>query len=204
MRAGLFGGSFDPVHIGHMHVATRALSFVDEVWFLPAAAPPHKLKRRLTPFHHRLNMLQIATRSEPSFRVVDIEASLPVPSYTLKTVEALKKLHPDVDFSLVMGTDTLLELPTWFRAAELVEIVGLVVVERGGFSRGEAEIVLERAFGREVCRRLLGCVAYGDVVDVSSTQIRAALEGGEDVGRLLPDGVMDYIKRHKLYGWKRQ
>ena len=204
MRAGLFGGSFDPPHIGHIHVAQRALLAVDEVWFLPAAAPPHKMGKSLAPFHHRLQMLKIATQSQPRFKVVDIEAELPTPSYTLQTVKLLRKLHPDVSFSLVVGTDTLSELPTWFKAAELLSLVDVVAVERKGYDEGRVREVLEAAFGADVSRRLMAGVLRGEVVDVSSTEVRAALMRGEDVESLLPNGVANYIKCNGLYGWKRQ
>ena len=204
MRAGLFGGSFDPPHIGHIHVAQRALLAVDEVWFLPAAAPPHKMGKSLAPFHHRLQMLKIATQNQPRFKVVDIEAKLPAPSYTLQTAKLLRKLHPDVSFSLVVGTDTLSDLPTWFKAAELLSLVDVVAVERKGYDEGRVREVLEAAFGTDVCRRLMAGVLRGEVVDVSSTEVRAALMRGEDVGNLLLNGVANYIKRNALYGWKRQ
>jgi len=204
MRAGLFGGSFDPPHIGHIHVAQRALLAVDEVWFLPAATPPHKMGRNLAPFHHRLQMLKIATQDQPRFKVVDIETRLPPPSYTLQTVKQLRRLHPDVSFSLVVGTDTLSDLPTWFKAAELLSLVDVVAVERKGYDESRVREVLEAAFGTDVCRRLMAGVLRGEVVDVSSTEVRAALMRGEDVENLLPNGVANYIKRNGLYGWKRQ
>lgn len=204
MRAGLFGGSFDPPHIGHIHVAQRALLAVDEVWFLPAAAPPHKIGRSLAPFHHRLQMLKIATQNQPRFKVLDIEAQLPTPSYTIQTVKLLRRLHPDVSFSLVVGTDTLLDLPTWYKAVELLRLVDVVAVERAGYDESRVREVLESAFGADVCRRLMAGVLRGEVVDVSSTEVRAALMRGENVENLLPDGVADYIKRNGLYGWRRQ
>src|SRR5208283_146178 len=122
MRIGIFGGTFDPVHLGHLIVAEqcREQGRLDEVCFIPAARPPHKQERSVTPFAQRLEMLALAVAGQPAFRVEDLEDHRPGPSYTADTLEELRRSRPDAEFLLIVGTDTLEDLPHWVDPVRII------------------------------------------------------------------------------------
>src|SRR5437763_11958951 len=111
MRVGVFGGTFDPVHLGHLVLAEqcREQGRLDEVWFVPAGRPPHKQHHAVTPFRHRAEMLRLATAGHPAFRVNELEDQRPGPSYTVDTLDALRPAHPGADWFFLVGSDTLAE-----------------------------------------------------------------------------------------------
>src|SRR5262249_24245927 len=115
MRIGVFGGTFDPVHLGHLILAEQCREQVrlDQVWFVPSARPPHKLDRSLTPFVHRVEMLSLALAGNPAFRVDQSEKDRPGPSYTVDTLDIFKQQRSRDEFFLLVGSDTLLDLPHW-------------------------------------------------------------------------------------------
>src|SRR5688572_5450952 len=113
MHIGLFGGTFDPIHVGHLILAERCRedARLDEVWFLPSYKPPHKAEGQLTRFEQRCEMATLATTGQPAFRVEPIEKELPPPSYTAETLTELRRRHPSDTFALIVGADSLLDLP---------------------------------------------------------------------------------------------
>src|SRR5262245_11370951 len=115
MRLGVFGGTFDPVHLGHLILAERCRdeAALDTVLFMPAARPPHKLDRPLTPFHHRAEMIELAIAGNPAFRVDRMEEQRAGPSYTVDSLEAIAQREPGAEMFLIVGSDTLLDLPQW-------------------------------------------------------------------------------------------
>jgi len=134
MRIGLFGGSFDPVHVGHLAMAEQALhqAGLDEVWFLPAAAAPHKTGKSQANFQSRLDMLQLATAGHHRLKTCAIEKDLPTPSYTINTIRALSTNHPGNQWYFILGGDMLADLPLWREPGQIVEMAGLVVMPRPG------------------------------------------------------------------------
>src|SRR5437660_6871940 len=134
MRIGIFGGTFDPVHLGHLILAEqcREQGRLDQVVFVPSARPPHKQRYPVTPFRQRAEMLQLATAGHPAFRIDELENERPGLSYTVDTLDELKKGHPGAEWFFLVGSDTLAELHEWYDPAGIVRRAGLLVMARGG------------------------------------------------------------------------
>jgi len=204
-RVGLMGGSFDPVHAGHLYVARAAREHagLQEVLFVPAARPPHKPDRVLTPGADRLALLEAALAGEEGMRLVDLELDREGPSYTIDTVRALEELlgGPEaVELHLILGGDNLPGLGSWREVEELLERVTPLVVHR----EEDLEGALARV-GGELPGHLQEKLERGLIVvaphPASSTILREQLARGEDPGELLPAGCMDLVKVRGLYGW---
>ena len=202
MRVGLFGGAFDPVHLGHLILAEqcREQGRLDQVWFLPSAHPPHKPEGHLTRFDQRVEMLQLAIAGNESFRVEEVEKELPAPGYTADTVTELRRRHPGDDFFLLIGGDSLKDLPGWHDPERLVEQVGLLVLPRPGFPTPTAD-QLRRAMPRlrpEMPLRL-EVVEAPPLVSIASRDLRARVAAGRSIRYLVPRAVEVYIREKGLY-----
>ena len=211
-RLGLFGGSFDPVHAGHLHAARAALSAfdLDRVVFVPAAQSPHKLGRRMADGAARQAMLELAIRGEPRFCTSDLELRRGGASYTIDTVRELPSVFgeaPDVELYLIVGSDNLPGLSTWRSARELLERVQPIVVHRDGEPEALLDAI-ERAFGGDMAAKVRAGYLRLPPVVASSTALRGALPAlaadgrAPDVAELDPL-VLDYIQAHGLYGTQR-
>ncbi|MBI3071504.1 MAG: nicotinate (nicotinamide) nucleotide adenylyltransferase [Deltaproteobacteria bacterium] len=185
VRVGLYGGSFDPPHIGHLLAATyaRAVFPIDEVWLIPCHT--HAFAKELAPFEHRLAMCEIAAATlGPWCRANAIErdiaevAGAPSPSRTIDTVRALASRDSEHSFALIIGSDLVNEIPSWHRSAELSRLCPIHVVPRQPFAAPDAPAI----------------------PDVSSTTVRAQLAEGASIAGLVPHNVAAYIRRHHLYG----
>lgn len=194
-RIGLMGGSFDPVHAGHLALAETALSHLalDEVRWVPAGQAWQKA-RSLTAGHHRLAMLKLAVQHEPRFVVDPIEVDRPGPSYTIDTVRQLQASH-QADWFMILGQDQYANLGTWRNWAELLPLVTVAVAGRGR-DRPETPVAL-----RAVPHRMLSLPM--PAIDVSSSDIRARLALGQSPLTLVPamvsEAVAGYIAHHQLY-----
>lgn len=186
-RVGVFGGSFDPVHQGHLHIVHSFLDsgLIDEILITLTPDPPHKKDRTQAPYNHRLKMLQLAFSDIHQVRISDLEQSLPKPSYTLQTIRYLKSTHPENIYFLCMGEDSLVNFHEWYRYKELLDEVTLLAARRPGYSaHSAAEEILEKTI-----------FVNNRQVDISSTEIRS-----ETVKRLnLPVEVEEYIRKQNLY-----
>ncbi len=188
-RIGLFGGSFDPVHNGHIEAVGSFLNsnLVDEVWILLTPDPPHKAEQKKTDFKHRYEMLKLAFQESDRIKISDVEKELPKPSYTLQTIHHLKFQHPDYTFFLCVGEDSLQSFHKWYKYDEILKECSLMVVDRPGsdHSRVDPEILERTIF-----------VAH-QPMDISSTEIRET----SDFSSLqdLPEEVHNYIQKNKLY-----
>lgn len=223
---GLFGGSFDPVHAGHLHAAQAALRAfpIDRVAFVPARHPPHKPGRVLASGEDRLEMLKLATASEPRFLVLPIELAREGPSYTIDTVRALPaalRESADVPIFLILGSDNLVGLESWREAAALIERVQPVVVHRAddppertperAVERAveyESLARIERKLGRPAAERIRSGYLRLPPVPASSTAIRARLSSSVGSSPAaaeveLAPAVYAYIRSHGLYGAER-
>src|SRR6516165_6442591 len=145
MRVGIFGGTFDPVHTGHLILAEqcREQGRLDEVWFVPAPRPPHKDEPSLTRFEQRVEMLALALAGNPAFRIDELEKERSGPSYTVETLAELKRRHPEHTFLLLVGGDSLVDLPRWYDPRGIVAQAGLLVMERPGNPHVSAEQLRE-------------------------------------------------------------
>lgn len=207
-RLGLFGGSFDPPHKGHLHAAraAREAFLLDHVVFLPAARPPHKPGRRLLAGEERLVMLQLTVMEEPGFSVDGRELVRAGPSYTIDTVrEILLEWGGEerVELYLIIGSDNLPGLPEWCEVEALLSLVRPVVVRREGVPREGESLEALRALEGELSAAGVQKLAAGWLdlppVPASSTELRASLARGEDPHRLLVPEVLEHVLERGLY-----
>jgi len=188
IKLGIFGGTFDPPHIGHLIVAQDAWAALglDRVIFVPAASPPHKLRSGITPPALRLEMLKAAVAGDPRFEVDDLELRRAGPSYTVDTLRELRARYPAASLFFLLGSDQFRELRSWREPDEIARLARLVVLSRGGAeSEGPSEFPHLRL---RVTR-----------IDLSATEIRARVAAGEPIRYLVPDGVAEIVSRAKLY-----
>ncbi|MCB9853639.1 MAG: nicotinate (nicotinamide) nucleotide adenylyltransferase [Phycisphaerales bacterium] len=200
-RIGLYGGTFDPIHHGHL-ISARSLAEqldLERVYLIPAARPPHKPNNVMTPVEDRLEMARRAVAGDSLFEVSDIEARRDGPSYTIDTVQrARESFGKDAELFWFIGGDSLPELPGWHRVRELVERVTIVTATRTGWRHPTASRLAE-AVGDEAARRLLSnCVATPSI-GISATEIRRRRSEGRSVRYLTPQVVVEYIEAHGLY-----
>jgi nicotinate-nucleotide adenylyltransferase len=201
MRIGFLGGSFDPVHRGHLALARACLegADLDRVVLVVAGTPPHKRDRRLAAAHHRLEMARRAVAGDARLEVDGRETLRDGPCYTIDTVRELARDHPDDERFWIIGADTLPELPTWRHAAELLDRIGILAATRTGFDPEEAIEALVAPLGEERARQLAGGFISMPPVDVSSTDIRERVRSGRSIHGLVPESVAEYIRENGLY-----
>lgn len=182
-KIGIFGGSFDPVHHGHLILAREALETLplDRILFIPAAQSPHKTARQSTPAQLRWEMLRAAIASEPGFDLSRIEIDRPPPSYSIDTVETLRAEMSDAQFFFLVGQDNLPELRSWHRFEDLQRLVQFVVLDR---SCEDAD------YNYPAVRRK---------IDISATAIRNRVASGRSIRYLVPEAVEEIIRRENLY-----
>jgi len=198
VRYGIFGGSFDPIHRGHATAAEAVLRVrhLDRIFLIPAARPPHKPGGTVAPFEARVALARLAVKDREGIEVLDIEGNRSGPSYTVDTLVALKALHPDAAFELLVGADMLEDLPHWRRARELVAgLAAVVAFARPGVSSGRAREGFAAAFGSA---RLVWVEV--ELLEASSSLIRRELAAGKAVDVLLDPRVFTFIREKGLYG----
>lgn len=199
MKLGLFGGSFDPIHRGHIEpvqAARKALG-LDRVIYLPTAVPPHKPGRVLAPAHARFAMVEMALLDEEGLYASTFELTLERPAYTIETLERFREMVPGVELHLLIGGDSYADLDLWVRWREIVDAARLVVLTRPGWILEEASLSPDLA---ELARS--GRVVFLDQppVDISSTRLREIFARGErpPVGTV-PESVVRYVHKYDLY-----
>ncbi|MCL6621711.1 MAG: nicotinate-nucleotide adenylyltransferase [Syntrophobacterales bacterium] len=212
-RLGLFGGTFNPIHYGHLRAGEEVAEGLglDAVWFVPAALPPHKAPADLTPFEVRLAMTKLAVGRHARLRVSDIEGRRPGKSYSVETLRLLRReLGPETELFFILGLDAILEIQTWKDYREIFTLSHFVVLDRPGFPRDEMEVVLRRevhpdfrelADGRGFEHPGGGRVLWWPttLMDISATRIRALVRAGRSIRFLLPEGVRRFILKNRLY-----
>jgi nicotinate-nucleotide adenylyltransferase len=193
---GLLGGTFNPVHEGHLSIAREAMRLFDlaAVWFIPCSIPPHKPTTQLAPNGDRLAMLRLAIAAEPRFQALSIEFDRPGTSYSLDTIRTLQEQHPDQTFVFIIGADTLPELHTWHKPLDILERIRMVSLARPGVMPDVDSLNLPAPWPE----RLLADLRTGTPLEVASRDIRDQLAGGQPVP-LVPEPVMRYIQEHNLY-----
>jgi nicotinate-nucleotide adenylyltransferase len=193
-RLGVFGGTFDPPHHGHLALAewARAELGLERVLFVPAGDPPHKRRTGLSSVAHRVAMTRLAVRGNSAFEVSTIEASRRGPSWTADTIRALAAAHPRARLHLLMGADMFATFATWREPDEIARLAVLVVALRPG-SRAPRRVPAPVRDG-------LGVVWLANPgLDVSSSELRARARAGRSLRYLVPDSVDRYIERQRLY-----
>ncbi len=200
-RVLLFGGSFDPIHHGHLIVARFVAEHlgVARVVLIPSAVPPHKPDRQLTAAADRLAACRLAAADEPLFEVSDWELTQPGPNYTLNTVNHFRAaLGPELELCWLLGMDSLLELHTWYRATELVELCTFVTAARPGCEPPDVDR-LARHFSPAQAARLVAHIVASPCIDIASTDIRARVRAGRSIRFLVPEPVRQFIHERGLY-----
>ena len=199
-RIGIIGGSFDPLHLGHLIIAQDAAERLglSEVVFIPAAIPPHKQHVRQVNAEHRLNMLKLAVEANARFSVSDIEIQRGGLSYSVDTIKALGAIHRDADLFLIVGSDTLVELHTWHRIDDLLKMCTVATILRPGEDSPVA-IAKKIQLPEGQKAKLLDHIIEAHRIGISSTEIRQRIAEGRGIGYLVPPEVETYIYKHGLY-----
>ena len=195
MKTGLYFGSFNPVHIGHMAIANyiHEYSDLDEIWFVVSPHNPLKKKVSLLPDYHRIRLVEIAIADDQRFRISDIESKLPKPSYTIDTLAYLSEKNPGMEFTLIMGSDNLLSLDKWKNADILAEKYRIIVYPRKKNGKEPGESL------KSLIKNARIDVVQAPEIELSGTFIRDAISQGKDIRHFLPPGVYQYIKDMHFY-----
>ncbi|NOU36379.1 MAG: nicotinate-nucleotide adenylyltransferase [Kiritimatiellaceae bacterium] len=199
-RIGVFGGSFDPVHMGHLTIAQDAVEQLelDRLIFVPAAVPPHKQGKALAEGRHRFEMLQLATEGNLSFEVSDMELQRGGVSYTFDTMTQVQSEHPGAELFFIVGLDSLTILHAWRNVDQLLEMCTIVPFARGGEDSAQiaAKIKLSEPWKTRLMERLIRI----HEIEISASDIRMRLAEGLSIRYLVPPEVEMYIAEHGLYG----
>ncbi len=197
VKVGIIGGTFDPIHYGHLIIAEEARVKVGlvKVIFIPAGNPPHKLRRPYSPAHHRYKMVELAIASNPYFEVSPIEVNRPGPSYSVDTVAMLQKeMGPEVDLYFIMGVDSLAGILTWHKPEELIKLCKIIAVNRPGYG---VDIDALDSVIPGIKRQVIFIKA--PEIGISSTEIQERVREGLPIKYLVPPEVEQYIYEHNLY-----
>ncbi len=194
-RIGIFGGTFDPIHIGHLAVAERACDELGlhQVVFVPALKPPHKPYRVISPIADRLHMLELAIAHNDRFSWSDVDMRPDEPSYTVSMVERISEQYPGAEFYFIVGEDSLRDFGTWYQPAKILELTWLAVAGRPG-------VVIDDALYEQIPELRDRVVRFpAPLLEVSSTALRHRVLIGKSIRYLVPAEVFTYIRDHRLY-----
>lgn len=191
-KVGLFFGSFNPIHIGHLILANYILENSDmhELWFVVSPQNPFKEKKSLLNDHNRLDMVQLAIQNYPKMRASNVEFSLPTPSYTIDTLTYLKEKYPDITFALIMGEDNLSGLHRWKNSAKLIESHQIIVYPR---------LFEDQKPTSELLQHPNISLVSAPVIEISATEIRNMIRAGKNVRPMLPAEVFEYLDGSAFY-----
>lgn len=198
-RIGIMGGTFDPVHNGHLLLGRQARSEygLDEIWYMPSHIPPHKKDHRITDGKDRLAMLKLALEGIPFFSVSDFEMKREGNTYTAQTLELLKEEYPEDKFYFIIGADSLFQLETWYHPEKVMELTSLLVsgreYDRAGRTMDQQISHLKSVYGAHIQ------VLHNPEMNVASARIRDMAARGENIEELVPGAVAAYIREHRLY-----
>ncbi|MDD8020594.1 MAG: nicotinate-nucleotide adenylyltransferase [Acidobacteriota bacterium] len=211
---GLFGGTFNPIHRGHLRAAEEVRKYLplDRILFIPSYIPPHKDQKEVVSAWHRLRMVEIACKPHAGFIASDLEVKNPGPSYSIVTLKRLKKLYPQDLFFFIVGSDAFLEIETWKDYARLIQECSFVIVKRPGWALEQLNKVIEKIKPERVVEMIkkaeiktenytrTGLYLIDiDGLNISSSEIRRRLQAGLPVDGLVPPGVEEYILKNHLY-----
>jgi len=200
-RIGILGGTFNPVHLGHLALANSAIEAfnLSKVLFIPCSKPPHKTSKVLASARHRLAMLKLAIKGDPRFEISDVEIKRGGPSYTIDTITQLKRTSSDgVEYYFIIGADSLLELHTWKKVHKLLKLCKFVTFGRPGVNTHKLkrkDLKLDPPWPEKLLRH----VDTGRLLNISSSDIRHRVAEGLSIRYLTPNAVAVYIADHNLY-----
>ena len=195
-KIGLFFGSFNPIHIGHLILANYILenSDMDELWFVVSLQNPFKDKKSLLTDHNRLDMVQLAVKNYPKMRASNVEFSLPKPSYTIDTLTYLKEKYPNYSFALIMGEDNLDSLPKWKNAEKLMSDYQIIVYPRTFEGGTSTSLSVSKIKNQENIN-----IINAPIIELSATEIRNMIKEGKNVRPMLPPEVFEYLDGSSFY-----
>lgn len=198
IKKGIFGGTFDPIHNGHLSIAYEAMNYLElsKILFMPSGNPPHKVKTDKADASIRYELIKMAIRDEKHFEISSYEIERKELSYTYITVEHFKKLEPDTLWYFITGVDCLMELDTWKSADRILNCCNLVVFNRPGFSLGD--IIKEKEKNEKIYGREIIFIDL-PLLDISSREIKKKVKEGKRVDYLMPEGVYNTIMEMGLY-----
>ncbi len=199
MKVAIFGGSFDPPHIGHIELAKKIISaeLADKVLFVPSPNPPHKTDKKLTPFEDRYKMLQLAIAEFAEFEISDIENRRTGLSYTYDTILEIEKQYSQTEIFLLLGGDSLNMLDTWFNAKELVEKFNFITYPRKG--EDISLEYLQSKWESKLANKLFNSIVDFPVYEISSTVIRDEIKNKNISSKHLDKKVLEYINQKNIY-----
>ncbi|MGQ9688227.1 MAG: nicotinate-nucleotide adenylyltransferase [Desulfobaccales bacterium] len=211
-RLGLFGGTFNPIHYGHLRSGEEVAEALglEQVWFIPAGLPPHKAPAEVTPFEVRLTMTRLAVGRHPSLKVSDLEGRRPGKSYSIETLRYLRQeFGPEGELYFILGLDSLLEIATWKDYRDLFTLSHFVVLDRPGYDRERAGEVLSKEVHRDFRARPDGSFEHPSgyrvlflattLMDIAASRIRNLVRQGRSIRYLLPEPVRRFILKNRLY-----
>ncbi len=200
MHIGIFGGTFDPIHLGHLRAAEEVAEKcrLDKVLFMPSGRPPHRRAPQTAP-EHRLAMTRLAVRKNPNFNISTLEIEKPGKAYTIETVRALKKSYPQTRFDLILGADQCMLFQQWHEAGELLRLCRVVAMSRPGLALEDVQRVLAPLVNHDLDHHVK--MVNVSKLDISSTAIRHRLQQGRSIRYLVTPEVESYIKTHHLYSF---
>ncbi len=220
MKLGIFGGTFNPVHFGHLRAAEEALELagLDRILFIPSGNPPLKTED-IAPARLRYEMVKLAIRNNPRFDLLDLECRTRQKSYTVNTLEKLRRLYPDDSLHFMLGIDAFLDIPNWYMPERLLSLANFLVHSRPGCRFSDLSASPYLSAGKDVLRKLTAGTISSHVaklrngnavmllnispVNVSATDIRTRMAQGKSVKYLLPVEVESYIISYKLYAFRK-
>jgi nicotinate-nucleotide adenylyltransferase len=200
MRLGILGGTFDPVHFGHLLLAEtcREQCGLDQIWFVPAATAPHKRGQSSSPAKHRLTMLELALAGNPAMVVSALEIDRGGVSYTVETLQEVRRREPDAELFLLIGGDSLLDLPSWYHAEHICQIATPVVARRPGAAEPNLSVLSDLASPARI-EQIRGCQVNSPLIELSSSDIRQRAATGQSIRYRVPRAVEKYIETNGLY-----
>ena len=195
-KIGLFFGSFNPIHIGHLILGNYILehSDMEELWFVVSPQNPFKDKKSLLKDHNRLDMVQLAVKNYPKMRASNVEFSLPKPSYTIDTLTYLKEKYPNYSFALIMGEDNLDSLPKWKNAEKLTSDYQIIVYPRTFEGGTSTSLSVSKIKNQENIN-----IINAPIIELSATEIRNMIKEGKNVRPMLPPEVFEYLDGSSFY-----
>ena len=200
MRIGVFGGSFDPVHQGHLILAEqcREQAGLDAVWFVPCALSPHKERGAQGTDRQRIEMIELAIAGNPAFQLARIEIDRGGVSYTVDTLKSIRELHANDELFLLLGADSLDDFDAWREPSEICQLATPLVVNRPGAKKVDLS-VLEKYVDSQRYESFCSHLIVSPLIDIQSRQIREKVEKRQSIRYLTPRSVEKYIETQKLY-----
>ncbi len=200
MRRAIFGGSFDPIHLGHLLLAetAREVCALDQVIFMPAGIPPHKKTQKRASGKDRHEMIRRAIDGSPNFIVSSFEIDSSEISYTIETLYHFKRLYPEDELFLIVGSEMFSDLPRWVRPQEICQTASLITAHRAGFPEPDFSLYQDLVSEQKLADWKKQVIPMPPV-GFSSTQIRNRIKSGKSVRFMIPDSVIEYIQVHRLY-----